>query len=187
MRSSTGRHASTGWTSPGKDTFEREPAPLGPGVFMPDIVEAMSDAFDRAWTAMRAAGVACAMGHLAAETRRQLALAIVESARRGTRSRMGLSEDALRSFLPLGLEGQVGGWQGEDEARVFVMDRQAPHGLGIRAREPSTRARTRQPWEFAGRSRRPQDDGLSAEFDPRSGLAVPEASAIGGTSPRNRE
>jgi hypothetical protein len=72
------------------------------GSFTPDVVEAMGEAFDLAWTVLLAAGHPCATGPLETGTRYQLALAIVESARQGTRCRVQLSHRALRSFFPLG-------------------------------------------------------------------------------------
>ena len=77
-------------------------------VFTPDIVKAMGDGFDRAWTAIVAAKLACATDHSAIETRIRLAHAIVEAARLGTRDCNRLSASALRNVLPLGLEGENG-------------------------------------------------------------------------------
>jgi hypothetical protein len=75
---------------------------LGPAVFHPELVNAMSEAFDLAWNTMLAADHVCAVGRLEAETRRELALTILESARNGTRGRARLSESALRCLFPLG-------------------------------------------------------------------------------------
>ena len=77
-------------------------------VFTPDIVKAMGDGFDRAWTAIVAAKLACATDHSEIETRLQLAHAIVEAARLGTRDCNRLSASALRNVLPLGFEGENG-------------------------------------------------------------------------------
>lgn len=77
-------------------------------VFTPDIVKAMGDGFDRAWTAIVAANLACATDHSGIDSRLRLAHAIVEAARLGTRDCNRLSASALRSVLPLGLEGENG-------------------------------------------------------------------------------
>ena len=187
MRSGSGQLSLAGRKLRAANAPEGERTLLGLAVFTPEIIQVMGEAFDRAWSAMLAAEVACATGHLAAETRRQLALAIVESARRGTRDRVRLSKDALRSFLPLGLEGEVGGRQSEDEVGVLVMDRRLPQGPGIRVREMGIRGRAQRRWERGGRSGRPEDYRLQAELASELGPPAPEATSLGRTSPRSRD
>jgi hypothetical protein len=138
MRSSSGQRFLAGRAVPAVSIHKGGRTPLGPAVFTPEIIQVMGQAFDRAWCAMIAADVVCATGHLAPETRRQLALAIVESARRGTHDRVRLSEDALRSFLPLGLERTIDGRQVEDETRVLVTDRASEDARSESARGAAT-------------------------------------------------
>jgi hypothetical protein len=84
---------------------QRELVRRGPAVFDPELVKAMSEALDLAWNTMLAAHHVCTAGCLTDETRRKFALAIVDSARSGTRDRARLSESALRCLFPLGLDG----------------------------------------------------------------------------------
>jgi len=107
MKGSIHRWSSVGRTPGIWEGSHRERMDPNAAVFAPDIVKAMCEAFDLAWTSMLAANLACAADRFAAETRRQLAIAIVESACRGTCDRHRLSENALRSFFPLGLPGQA--------------------------------------------------------------------------------
>ena len=65
----------------------------------------MSEALEFAWIRVLASRQPPAAGELQDETRRQLALAIVDSARNGTRDREGLSRNALRCMFPLGSDG----------------------------------------------------------------------------------
>ena len=107
MKGSIHRRSSAGCTPGIWEGSHRERMDPNAAVFTPDIVKAMCEGFDLAWTSILAANLTCAADRFAAETRRQLAIAIVESACRGTCDRHRLSENALRSFFPLGLPGQA--------------------------------------------------------------------------------
>jgi hypothetical protein len=108
MNDGLNRQCWAGLTSGPGDDMQKEPGPPLPAVFTPEVIQVMSEGFDLAWTTLLAADHACAADHLASETRRQLALAIVEAARRGTYDCVQLSESALRSLFPLGLEVRAG-------------------------------------------------------------------------------
>lgn len=77
-------------------------------VFTPDLLKAMGEGFDQAWTTIVAAKMACATGHSVNDTRLRIALTIVRAARLGTCDSKRLSAIALRSFLPQMLDGEVG-------------------------------------------------------------------------------
>jgi hypothetical protein len=103
-----GRKQGMGGSAPPSTTaLSCEPRFLGSAVFAPEIVKEMGEAFDLAWATMLASKHACAAGDMKAETRRQLACAIIQAARTGTSDRARLSKSALRCLFPLGLDGQA--------------------------------------------------------------------------------
>jgi hypothetical protein len=161
MRSSSGRPASADVMGRAMNDRGDQQPPLGSVVFLPKTVEAMGEAFDRAWTAMLGAGISCALGHLAAETRRQLALAIIVSARRGVRDRDRLRQDALGSLFPLGVDGKV---DGPEDARPegVLVDRHPP-GESVERYAPSIHGRMRGVREWADGSGLREDCWLRAE------------------------
>ena len=87
--------------------MEHKPAFGGPAVFEPEVVKEMIEAFEFAWRIMVASDHVCTTGSLQDETRRQLALAIVELARGGTHDLGRLYLGALRCMFPLGLDGHA--------------------------------------------------------------------------------
>lgn len=99
----------SGFGSKSPTTSHSGPALAGSAVFGPEVVKEMSEAFDLAWGTMLALRHVCATDRLAAGTRRQLALAIVNAARRGLRDRARLCESALGCLFPLGLDGEAAG------------------------------------------------------------------------------
>jgi hypothetical protein len=84
-----------------------EPAFGGPAVFEPEVVKEMSEAFEFAWRVMVASNHIRTTGGLQDETRRQLALTIVELARGGIHDLRRLYLGALRCMFPLELDGQT--------------------------------------------------------------------------------
>lgn len=106
MRTTSGREPSTKRNRRAASGPESGQIPLGPAVFTPDMVQAMSEAFDQAWTVMLATDGDATRNHVAADTRRRLALAIVNAARRGMRDRDQLIESALGNPFLLGWTGR---------------------------------------------------------------------------------
>ena len=104
--------------------------------------------------------------------RRELALAIVDSARCGTRDRARLSENALRCLFPLGLDGGAAEQpahfepdEEEVEMGVCVTSTWLSPAPDAHEREERIRARARRIWEQVGRSGRPDDYRFQAEIE----------------------
>jgi hypothetical protein len=165
---------STSWTA---DITGCEASSRSSEKLAPDI-QAMSEALDLAWTALRTANHACATGRLQAGTRHQLALAIVESARRGTRDGVGLSKSALRSFFPIGLDGEAGDPMNEErDMGVCVINSWLSPKPGVHDRDEWIRARAQDLWKRSGGSGQPQDYCFQAEIEFEMDHASPEGSS----------